>query len=75
MEHKTKVIEGPFLTRRRARKQERVYPESFRRAAAGYPNELASLVARGVPAWARGARVERAGRFQWVVVATSHAGH
>jgi hypothetical protein len=28
-----------------------------------------------VPGWARGVRVEKAGRFQWAVVATTRKGH
>jgi hypothetical protein len=33
------------------------------------------LGAAGLPVWARGFRVEKAGPFQFTVVATEHAGH
>lgn len=42
-------------------------------ATYGEAHEL--LDKQDVPGWARGARVEKAGFFQWAVVLTSHKGH
>lgn len=76
MSDKTHVIEGPFLTRAKARRREHVFQGSLDYwARTGDTFERLALEKKGVPPWARGVRVERAGLFQWVLVATSTPGH
>lgn len=61
---RTQVLSVHVL-RRTARLKERKLQAQL---DAGYqPDEL--------PTWANGVRVEKAGQFQWAVVATSTAGH
>ncbi len=55
--------------RRTARKRERVLQGALHY---GYPSQLPSA---GLPEWAHGVRVEKAGRFCWVVIATEKRGH
>lgn len=59
----TKVLSVHRL-RRTARAEERRLTNCI---LYGYPTEL--------PYWAKGVRVEKAGLFQWAVVATSKRGH
>lgn len=61
--------------RRVARHQERELQRwlEFTRTA-GDGHLEARLEARDLPAWVRGVRVEKAGRFQWAVVATEKVG-
>ncbi len=79
--NRTKTVEGPFHTRRKARQHERELQaalESGRATATigrvfGYEvGEDRRFVA--VPLWADGCRVEKAGLFQWVVIATEARG-
>lgn len=71
----------PF--RRTARQRERQLQASLD-LAHSYPapptnpvvaHTLDRLHEAGIPAWARGVRVEKAGLFQWAVVATENRGH
>lgn len=71
---KTKVISVHFL-RRRARAIERELQRDLdNRQGIGWRDVRADLEAAGVPPWANGVRVEKAGPFQWAVVATSDRG-
>lgn len=65
----TKIISVHFL-RRVARVKER----RLQRLFTGSPVTASVLQQAGVPIWAEGVRVEKAGPFQWAVVATSHRG-
>lgn len=88
-DEQTRIIAGPFWTRRKARKLQReiqgmldVWGESGPRRTTDY--QLAIPGVGTVPTWARGVRVERMGdrhfgkwigRVTWALVATSHVGH
>lgn len=61
----------PF--RRRARKMERELQDWLDNGQGVKPPP--SWIGYAVPSWAEGARVEKAGRFSWAVVATSTRGH
>lgn len=79
MTGRTKVVAGPFWTRRKARRIEREWQAELDRARSlgGYFATLPdSKIAASVrlPEWARGVRVEKAGRVSWVVVATESKG-
>lgn len=72
MTGRTKVLSAHKF-RRVARREERRLTESLAEAVQHYrgyewPAE------HGAPSWAHGFRVEKAGLFQWAVVATEHAG-
>lgn len=69
MSDRTKVISVHFL-RRVARERERELQDEFDARLAGAYARI-----NGLPSWARGVRVEKAGRFQWAVVVTEHLGH
>lgn len=63
------VILSVHVFRRQARKRERALQDFLRHGAAfgePWPDDL--------PKWARGVRVRKAGRFQWVVEATENRG-
>lgn len=64
----TKVLSVHKL-RRRARAKERRLQAVLNRDPTA-----AQLLAAGLPLWAEGVRVEKAGLFQWAVVATIHRG-
>jgi hypothetical protein len=64
---KTQIVSVHYF-RRQARRKEREIQAVFDM----WPNSEWPLNA---PWWARGVRVERAGPFQWAVVATEHRGH
>lgn len=69
MADRTKVLSVHFL-RRVARHRERDIQAFLRHGGAfGEPWR------DDLPRWTRGVRVEKAGPFQWAVVATEHAGH
>jgi hypothetical protein len=59
--------------RRTARKQEREWQKLLEHYGT-LPARRVDSEANGLPAWARGVRVEKAGPFQWAVVATGHRG-
>ncbi len=66
MESSTQIISvHPF--RRVARYQER-------KLQTWLDGDRGGLRPEGLPIWANGVRVEKAGKFQWAVVATSKAG-
>lgn len=67
MERKTQILTVHW-TRYVAQRRERAIQDHLDRA-----QETTS--AYGLPDWAVGARVRKAGRFQWVVEATSWKGH
>jgi hypothetical protein len=60
--------------RRTARKQERLL-QRWLDFNYGNPNIENLLEKDGYPKWMRGARVEKAGPFQYSVIATSFRGH
>lgn len=64
----TKVLSVHKL-RRRARAKERRLQAILNRNPSA-----AALIDAGLPIWAEGVRVEKAGPFQWAVVATTHRG-
>lgn len=67
---RTKVLSVHRL-RRTARQRERELTVSL--AHRSNRGERLMLEASGVPQWARGVRVEKAGLLQWAVVATERA--
>jgi hypothetical protein len=70
--HPPHILSVHFL-RRRARSRERyLQPLLELRANTG---RALPPGAGDVPVWARGVRVEKAGLFQWAVVATEERGH
>lgn len=82
----TQVIGGPYWTRRKARKLERIV-QSALDAGGGYRGGKAApdtqIAGLWVPTWARGVRVERMGtrhfsaamgRVTWCLVATTRRG-
>lgn len=78
----TKVVTAPVKTRRRARAIERIvtrhldfYRGQTMPLAVPLPDDLLGGSDVVLPPWAKGVRVERAGFFQFVVVATSTVGH
>lgn len=73
MTGRTRVVAGPFWTRRKARRVEREW--QARLAALPRMTAHAAAFTLGLPSWTRGVRVEKAGRASWVVVATEEAGH
>jgi hypothetical protein len=68
---RTHVISVHWL-RRTARARERIITEQLARRSKAVPG---TFVVLGLPIWAHGVRVEKAGRFQWAVVATEAPGH
>lgn len=77
MTDKTQTIGGPFITRRKARRLERCIQSAID-AGGGYVGEDAifyTACGLSVPRWAGGVRVEKAGHFQYTVVATTARGH
>lgn len=65
----TKILSGPHFTRRKAQERERQWQAFFDR------EDFKPDARITPPTWARGAKVEKAGWFQWVVIATSNRGH
>lgn len=61
--------------RRVARERERELQGLLDLSTDGSPASDIVLRDAGVPGWARGVRVQRAGLFQHAVVATEHRGH
>jgi hypothetical protein len=76
----TKVVSGPYKLRRRARRDERRLQSAIKNynimTSAGRSIAQPPLVVDGVtiPTWARGARVTKLGRFQYIVEVTERAG-
>jgi len=69
MTGRTKVIAGPFWTRRKARRVERDLQAQVRSGDVDYV--VGDIE---VPCWARGVRVEKLGIASWTVVATNWKG-
>lgn len=69
MPNRTRVISTHYV-RRIARIREREVQRLLDLGATGV-----RVAGVALPAWAHGVRVEKAGRFQWVVVATEAPGH
>jgi hypothetical protein len=67
------VILSVHKFRRTARKRERELQALLTEYAGDEIRDL--LKGYVIPAWARGVRVDKAGPFQWVVIASSHRGH
>jgi hypothetical protein len=78
---KTRAISGPYKLRRRARRDERRLQKAIKNynvVTTGRARLAAEpLIFDGVeiPQWARGARVVKLGRFQFIVEVTERAGH
>lgn len=64
----------PFrrLARRREREIQQLLDDRGLTQSEGAANELLD---KGVPPWAKGVKVVKAGRFSWAVVATEARGH
>jgi hypothetical protein len=82
-EGNTKILSAHY-TRRSAQKEERRVQKALDEAwkiindqgdPAVTDGVKRMLEANGIPAWAHGARVEKAGFFQYGVVATEYKGH
>lgn len=73
--NRTKAV-SVHHTRRAARRRERELQEFLDLAWSERPGIAASklLFDDGLPAWARGVRVERIGLLQFAVIATEHRG-
>lgn len=63
----------PF--RRRARRVEREVQAWLDEGREYVRQDHLTIDAAAFPSWARGVRVERAGRLSWAVVATAERGH